>query len=100
MSLAWPLIVLLIRVLIAAVLINGLLMLAAPAVWHRTPWWFRSFSGIPPNRNPNSGSLGIRMNGAALLLLTIVLLYCVLFQPRSTHPYRLVLVAPPASRTT
>jgi hypothetical protein len=87
-------------VLIAALLVNGLLMLAAPAVWHQTPWWFRSFSGIPTNRNPNGGSFRIRMYGAALLLLTTVLLYCVLCQPRNTHGYRLVRVAPPASRTT
>jgi hypothetical protein len=56
MSLAWPLIVLLIRVLIAALLVNGLLMLLSPAVWQHTPWWFRSLSGIPSNRNPSPRS--------------------------------------------
>jgi len=98
-TLAWPIIVLFLRKLIAAILVNGLLILVSPVVWHRTPWWFRSVSGIPGNADPNRGSIRIRINGAGLLLLTTVLLYGVLCQPHGSQRYRLYRVTPPPSKS-
>ncbi|HKF48132.1 MAG TPA: hypothetical protein VKB38_12295 [Terracidiphilus sp.] len=100
MFLAWTLFLSAARLLVAVIAINGLLMLASPAAWRRTPWWFRSFAGIPGDtRTPIRNGTRIRLIGAALLVVTIVLTYYVVCHYPPEPSVRIVRIPPPPSRT-
>jgi len=90
----------LLLLIVAAVLINALLMITSPILWARTPWWLRSFAGIPGGQNGHGSSpTRIRLIGAALLVVTIALGYSVVCRPRPEPSLRLYRITPPSSKS-
>jgi hypothetical protein len=75
--------VLLLRLLFAGIVINALLMILAPVLWHRTPWWFRALSGLPGDRYPDGrNARRIRLTGTVLLIIVTGLAYTILCRPQ------------------
>jgi hypothetical protein len=93
--LGWMAFVLVLRLLLAIAVINALLMIFSPAIWHKTPWWFRSASGIPGDSFPRGcGALRVRMMGAILLLTVTALTYSILCRPQAKPSVYVVRIAP------
>ena len=87
------------RLVFAIVVINALLMLLTPTIWHRTPWWFRSLSGIPGDRSPHGrNALRIRITGSVLLVVSIVLVYSIVCRPQPRTTMHLVRIKPDSNR--
>jgi hypothetical protein len=94
---SWDLILLacFLRLLFAMIVINALLMMLSPTAWHRTPWWFRSMSGIPGDRLAHGRStLWIRLTGTVLLVISIGLVYSIVCRPQPKTSTYLVRTKP------